>query len=196
MRQPETLSDDLVALEPLTPAHAEALAAAAADGDLEHLWYTSAPGPGTAASYVEAAVDGQADGRWQPFAVRDLRRGEIVGSTRFYDWQPDVPRVAIGHTWYAGRAQRTHVNTACKRLLLRHAFEALGCATVQFHTDFFNQASRAAILRLGAREEGILRAHQRRPDGRLRDTVCFGILATEWPDVERTLDLRIARSLA
>lgn len=195
MPEPITFADDLVVLEPLTRDHAEALGRAVADGDLGDLWYTSTPQPDAVESYIAAALAGQAAGTMTPFAVRDRRRGLIVGSTRFYDWQLDVPRVAIGYTWYAASAQRTHVNTACKRLLLGHAFDQVGCATVQFHTDYFNQRSRAAIERLGAHPEGILRSHQRRPDGTLRDTVCFGILAAEWPDVRRTLDHRIARSL-
>ncbi|CAN5759173.1 GNAT family N-acetyltransferase [soil metagenome] len=190
------LSDHLVALEPIGPGHVQELETAAADGNLGELWFTSVPATGQTAAYVDDACRGRDEARYLPFAVRDVRRGLIVGSTRFYDLAPEVPRVAIGHTWYAAEAQRSHINSACKRLLLTHAFEDLGCVVVELHTDFYNQPSRRAIERLGARQDGILRAHQRRGDGTLRDTVCFSILASEWPDVRRTLDLRIARSLA
>lgn len=191
-----TLADDLVRLEPLAPGHAADLAQAATDGDLGQLWYTSVPEPGNVGAYIEAATVGRASGRMIPFAVRDLGRGRVIGSTRFYDIDSNVPRVAIGYTWYARSAQRTHINSACKRLMLAHAFDALGCASVEFHTDFRNQQSRLALDRLGAKQDGILRSHQRRPDGTLRDTVCFSILDQEWPDVRRTLDLRITRLLA
>ncbi len=185
------LGDEFVSLEPLEEAHAADLEQAARDGSLHELWWTSVPGPGEAATYVQRAIQGRAQGTMIPFAVRRVTDGRVVGSTRFYDLDEAVPRVAIGYTWYARSAQRTAVNTATKRLLLGHAFGALGCATVEFHTDFYNQASRQAIARLGARQDGILRSHQRRPDGGLRDTVCFSILRSEWPDVSRCLDLRL-----
>jgi RimJ/RimL family protein N-acetyltransferase len=190
------LENDHIRLEPLTAGHADALEAAAADGNLGDLWYTSTPGPGEAAAYIAEALVGASDERMIPFAVVDRRRGSVVGTTRYYDIQLDVPRMAIGYTWYARSAQRTHVNSTCKRLLLAHAFDTVGCATVEFHTDFRNRQSREALERLGARQDGILRSHQLRPDGTLRDTVCFSIVAGEWPDVRRSLDLRISRLLA
>ena len=128
-----------------------------------------------------------------PFAVRDLPSGEIVGATRYHDIVPAAERVEIGYTWYAKRCQRSHVNTACKLLLLAHAFEALGCKVVGLRTDNFNFASQRAIEALGAKKDGVLRHHQPRRDGSVRDTVMYSILATEWPDVKRHLDLRLSR---
>ena len=190
---PVRLEDDYVALEPLTLEHAPALEAAAADGQLWKLWFTSAPEPGQAASYIAKALDGQAAGLMLPFAVREKSTGEIVGTTRYYDFVASLPRVAIGYTWYAKRWQKSHLNTACKRLLLKHAFESLDCVAVEFHTDHRNLDSQRAIERLGATREGVLRAHKRRPDGTLRDTVCFSIIAGEWPDVSRWLGMRLER---
>ena len=189
------LSDDLVRLTPLVADDAPALEIAAVDGNLGDLWYTSTPSPGHAAAYIADAHASQTQGLRYGYGVHDLRRGQIVGSTSFYDIQLDVPRMAIGYTWYAASAQRTYLNSACKRLLLTHAFDTLGCATVEFHTDFHNRQSRQALERLGARQDGILRAHQLRHDGTLRDTVCFSILASEWRYVRRSLDLRIIRLL-
>ena len=190
---PVHLEDDHVLLEPLHAAHAPALEAAAADGELWKLWFTSAPPPGTAADYIATALAGQAEGRMLAFAVREKRYGEIVGTTRYYDFDPALPRIAIGYTWYAKRWQKSHLNTACKRLLLGHAFTALDCVAVEFHTDHRNLDSQRAIERLGAHRDGVLRAHRRRPDGTLRDTVCYSILAGEWPDVQRWLTLRLQR---
>lgn len=191
-----TLADHLVRLEPLVPGHGPELERAAGDGDLAQLWYTSVPEREDVGAYIDAATVGSEGGRVIPFAVRDLGQDLVVGSTRFYDIESTVPRMAVGYTWYARSAQRTHLNSAAKRLMLAHAFDVVGCATVEFHTDFRNQQSRLALERLGAKQDGILRSHQRRPDGTLRDTVCFSILAREWPDVRRTLDLRITRLLA
>ncbi|MHB1273271.1 MAG: GNAT family N-acetyltransferase [Rhodanobacter sp.] len=193
---PTRLCDEHVELEPLQLGHAAALEAAAADGELWNLWFTSAPAPGQARAYVEKALQGQADGVMLPFAVRERSSGEIVGTTRYYEIMPDLPRLAIGHTWYTRRWQKSHLNTACKRLLLRHAFETLHCVAVEFHTDHRNLDSQRAIERLGAHRDGVLRAHKRRPDGSLRDTVCYSILAGEWPDVDRWLGLRLQRLVA
>lgn len=194
--EPTRLEDGHVLLEPLRPEHAPALEAAAADGELWNLWFTSAPAPGQAVAYIQAAVAGQARGAMLPFAVREKRSGDIVGTTRYYDFVDDPRRVAIGYTWYAKRWQKSHLNTACKRLLLAHAFEGLGCVAVEFHTDGRNQDSQRAIERLGAVREGVLRAHKRRPDGTLRDTVCYSIVAPEWPDVARWLGMRLDRLAA
>lgn len=193
MPTPATLEDAHVVLEPLSVDHVPALEAAAADGELWKLWFTSVPAPGQMAAYVEKALAGQREGRMLPFAVREKRTGELAGSTRFYDLADDPRRAAIGYTWYAKRWQKSHLNTACKRLLLQHAFEALGCVAVEFHTDGRNLDSQRAIERLGAQREGVLRAHKRRPDGSLRDTVCYSILEREWPDVRRWLELRLMR---
>ena len=190
---PTCLQDEHVVLEPLSLGHVAALETAAADGELWNLWFTSAPAPGHACAYVEKALQGHADGLMLPFAVRERSSGEIVGTTRYYDFMPELPRLAIGYTWYAKRWQKSHLNTACKRLLLRHAFEALDCVAVEFHTDHRNLDSQRAIERLGAHRDGVLRAHKRRPDGTLRDTVCYSILAGEWPDVDRWLGLRLQR---
>lgn len=190
---PVRLEDSHVLLEPLGLQHATELEVAAADGDLWKLWFTSAPAPGEARSYIEKALAGLAANLMLPFAVREKSSGQIVGTTRFYEFAPELPRIAIGYTWYAKRWQKSHLNTACKRLLLQHAFETLGCVAVEFHTDGRNLDSQRAIERLGAHKDGTLRAHKRRPDGTLRDTVCYSILAGEWPDVQRWLAMRLAR---
>lgn len=190
---PATLQDNHVLLEPLGLHHAPDLEAAAADGELWKLWFTSAPAPGQARAYIEKALDGLAANTMLPFAVREKSSGDIVGTTRFYEFDPALPRIAIGYTWYAKRWQKSHLNTACKRLLLEYAFESLDCVAVEFHTDGRNLDSQRAIERLGARRDGMLRAHKRRPDGTLRDTVCYSIIASEWPDVSRWLAMRLSR---
>ena len=188
-----TLEDDYVRLEPLSLQHVAELEAAAADGTLWTLWFTSAPAPGQTQAYVQKALEGQAAGVMLPFAVREKASGFIAGTTRFYDFQPQLPRIAVGYTWYAKRWQKSYVNTACKRLLFRHAFEVLQCAAVELQTDGCNLDSQRAIERLGAKREGVLRAHKLRPDGTLRDSVCYSVIASEWPDVQRWLELRLAR---
>lgn len=190
---PLRLEDDHVVLEPLSLEHAPALERAAADGELWKLWFTSAPAPGEAEAYIAKALDGHAAGQMLPFAVREKRTGEIAGTTRFYDFVPELPRVAIGYTWYAKRWQKSHLNTACKRLLFKHAFETLGCVAVELHTDHRNLDSQRAIERLGAQREGVLRNHKRRPDGSLRHTVCFSVIDSEWPDVSHWLAMRLER---
>lgn len=177
-------------LEPLDRSHVDGLRAAVEGSGLDRLWYTSVPAPGGIAHYVEAALQAQAEGKVLPFVVRDAS-GTIVGSTRFYGLDPEVPRLLIGYTWYAPRVQRTGVNTECKLMLLHHAFEAMGCACVGFETSWFNHASRAAIARLGAKQDGVLRHHKRHADGTLRDTVVFSILDSEWPAVRNHLQARL-----
>jgi N-acetyltransferase len=189
----DRLENAWVTLEPMALDHVPALEQAAADGDLWDLWFTSVPRPGGMVEYVEKALRGQVEGRMSPWVVREKGSGDIVGTTRYYDITPDPYRVAIGYTWYAKRWQRSHLNTACKHLLLDNAFQNLGVVAVEFHTDAYNQDSQKAIERLGARREGILRAHKRREDGSLRDTVCYSILATEWADVDKWLQLRLKR---
>lgn len=190
---PVVLEDDYVRLEPLHADHIPALETAAADGELWQLWFTSAPAPGQTAAYVAKALEGQRNGQMLAFAVRERKSGDIVGTSRFYDIVNDPRRAAIGYTWYAKRWQKSHLNTACKRLLLGHAFDALHCVAVEFHTDLRNLDSQRAIERLGATREGVLRQHKRRNDGTLRDTVCYSILDREWPDVARWLTLRLQR---
>lgn len=190
---PVTLEGHGVRLEPLTPEHAEALAVAVADGRLWELWYTVVPEPDQVAAYLAEAFEGQRAGHMLPWAVRELGTGRIVGSTRYHDIVVDVERVEIGYTWYAASWQRSHVNTACKLLLLGHAFETLGCRVVGLRTDNFNLASQRAIEGLGAKRDGVIRRHRRRRDGTVRDTVMYSILVEEWPDVKRHLALRLAR---
>ena len=191
--RPVTLEGHGVRLEPLAREHHDGLVAAARDGELWTLWFTSVPEPDQAHAYISAALAGQEAGHMLPWAVRDLATGLIVGTTRYHDIVTAIDRVEIGYTWYARRCQKTHVNTACKRLLLGHAFDALGCAVVGFRTDNFNFASQQAIAALGAKQDGVIRHHQPRRDGTVRDTVMYSILAGEWPDVKRHLELRLAR---
>lgn len=193
---PVILEGHGVRLEPLTPAHAPALARAAADGALWELWFTSVPSPDNVAAYIATAEAGFASGEMLPWAVRELDSGEIVGTTRYHDIVATLDRVEIGYTWYAARWQRSHVNTACKLLLFSHAFDALGCAVVGLRTDRFNVRSQRAIEALGAQRDGVLRHHQARSDGSVRDTVMYSILGTEWPDVRKNLTYRLARRSA
>jgi RimJ/RimL family protein N-acetyltransferase len=190
---PTTLEGHGIRLEPLTAEHRDALAAAASDGKLWELWFTSVPTPNDAGKYVADALAGQQAGHMLPWAVRELTTDTVIGTTRYHDIVPVIDRVEIGYTFYASRWQRTHVNTVCKLLLLTHAFESLRCAVVGLRTDRMNFASQRAIAALGACQDGILRHHQARKDGTARDSVMFSILAAEWPDVKRHLTLRLAR---
>ncbi|HJU64729.1 MAG TPA: GNAT family protein [Gemmatimonadaceae bacterium] len=180
-------------LEPLSMAHAEELAAAVADGRLWELWFTVVPEPERMPGYVTDALAGQRAGSMLPWAVRELGSGAVVGSTRYHDIVATIDRVEIGYTWYSASWQRSHVNTACKLLLLSHAFDELGCQVVGLRTDNFNFRSQRAIEALGARKDGVLRHHQARRDGTARDSVMYSILLHEWPDVKRHLDARLAR---
>ena len=190
---PTTLEGHGVRLEPLEAAHAPGLADAVRDGELWRLWFTAVPEPATTDAYISAALDGQRAGHMLPWAVRELTTDTIAGSTRYHDIVPAIDRVEIGYTWYATRWQRSHVNTACKLLLLEHAFDTLGCRVVGLRTDNFNFASQRAIEALGAKKDGVLRHHQARRDGTVRDSVMYSILASEWRDVKRHLELRLAR---
>ena len=191
--EPVTLAGRHATLEPLAREHAAALAAAAADGELWRLWYTSIPAPATTAAWIDAALAMRERQGAMPFVVRDNATGEVVGSTRYFNVEAAHRRLEIGHTWYAQRVQRTAINTECKLLLLAHAFETLDCIAVEFRTSFFNFPSRRAIERLGAKQDGILRSHQLLPDGSLRDTVVFSIIRGEWPAVKRNLDFKLDR---
>jgi len=191
--QPITLEGGGIRLEPLTSDHHAALEAAAADGQLWELWFTAVPAPERMQGYIADALTGQRDGHMLPWAVREKASGAIVGSTRYHDIVPGIDRVEIGYTWYAQSRQRTAVNTTCKRLLLSHAFDTLGCKVVGLRTDNFNFRSQKAIEALGAKKDGVIRHWGVRRDGTVRDTVMYSILAAEWPDVRRHLDLRLAR---
>ena len=192
--EPVTLERNGVRLEPMKPGHATELEAAAADGELWKLWYTSVPDPGGCANYVEVALDGQAKGHMLPWVVRDLASGKVVGSTRYHDIVAVVDRVEIGWTWYSKSCWRTHVNSTCKLLLLTHAFDKLGCKVVGLRTDNFNFRSQRAIEALGAKKDGVIRHHWARRDGTARDSVIYSILLAEWPDVRRHLEMRLTRN--
>jgi RimJ/RimL family protein N-acetyltransferase len=191
--EPVTLSGRHATLEPLAADHLEAIRAAAADGELWDLWYTSVPAPDKVPAWLDAALQMRRVQGAMPFAVRDNTDGSVVGSTRYFNVDAANRRLEIGHTWYAKRAQRTAINTECKLLLLTHAFETLHCIAVEFRTHWFNQASRAAIARLGAKQDGVLRNHQLLADGSRRDTVVFSIVDGEWPSAKRHLRFLLDR---
>jgi len=190
--EPVTLVGRHATLEPLDASHVAPLAEAASDGELWRLWYTGVAPPERMGGYVAAALDMRERYDAMPFVVRDAT-GAVVGSTRYFNVDVANRRLEIGHTWYARRAQRTPVNTECKLLLLTHAFEKLGCIAVEFRTHWFNQASRAAIARLGAKQDGVLRNHQLGTDGAKRDTVVFSIIDGEWPAVKKHLAFQLDR---
>jgi len=192
--RPKTLEGHGVRLEPLAAAHHDALEEAAADGKLWELWFTTIPEPGQTRAYIETALAGQEARHMLPWAVRDLASGTIVGSSRYHDIVAAADRVEIGYTWYGKRWQKSHVNTACKLLLLGHAFDALSCKVVGLRTDNFNFNSQRAIEALGAKKDGVIRYHWPRRDGSIRDTVMYSILASEWPDVRRHLERRLKKN--
>ena len=185
-----TLQGERISLRPLQYSDANALVQAAADGELWNLWYTQVPGPETIRAYMARAMADREAGTAMPFLVRDAA-GEPVGSTRFFRMDPVIPSLEIGFTWYSARVQRSALNTEAKRLLLGHAFDAMGCSVVELRTHVMNHRSRAAIERLGAHFDGILRRQMRMPDGHLRDTAVYSILDTEWPVVRRGLDFKL-----
>jgi len=191
--QPTVLEGRGIRLEPLAEAHHDALVTAASDGRLWELWYTAVAAPEGMRDYIASALKGQRDGHMMPWVVRDAASGAVLGSTRYHDIVPAIDRVEIGYTWYAQSRQRTHVNTTCKLLLLAHAFETLGCQVVGLRTDNFNFRSQRAIEGLGAKKDGVIRHHAARRDGTVRDTVMYSILAAEWRDVKRHLELRLDR---
>lgn len=180
-------------LEPLSLNHADALTRAARDGELWNLRVTSVPEPDQTASYIQTALDGYAAGHMLPFVVIHEGTQEIIGSTRYHDIIASVARLEIGYTWYAKSHQRSHVNTACKLLLLEHAFETLGAAVVGWRTDNYNFASQRAIERLGAKRDGVLRHHALRRDGSVRDTVMYSVIAGEWPEIRAHLTYQLHR---
>jgi N-acetyltransferase len=190
---PITLEGKHVRLEPLSQAHAEPLVAAAGDGDLWNTTVTIIPDHAGISSYIEAALNGQSLGKELPFVIINKSSNKIVGTTRFYEMRPADRAAAIGYTWLAKSAQRTAINTEAKLLLLTQAFEVWQCVRVELITDVLNEQSRAAILRLGAKQEGILRKHLILRNGRSRDSVVFSIIDDEWPDVKAKLNARLAR---
>jgi len=194
--KPATLEGHGVRLEPLTREHAAGLAEAAKDGRLWELFFTSVPEVEQVHAYISGALAGQEKGEMLPWAVRELKSGAIVGSTRYHDIIAVADRVEIGYTWYAARCQRTHVNTACKLLLFEYGFEKLGCKVVGLRTDNFNFRSQRAIEALGAKKDGVIRHHWPRRDGSVRDTVMYSVLLAEWPDVKNHLLLRLKRNEA
>ncbi len=189
--EPVTLRGRVATLEPLATAHTDALANAAADGELWRLWYTSVAPPERMHEYVATALDMRERLDALPFVVRENASGDVVGCTRYFNVDAKNRRLEIGHTWYAKRVQRTALNTESKLLLLTHAFEVLSCIAVEFRTHWFNHASRTAIARLGAKQDGVLRNHQMGPDGVKRDTVVFSILDTEWTTVRKHLQYQL-----
>jgi RimJ/RimL family protein N-acetyltransferase len=188
-----TLEGGEVRLEPLAEAHLAGLIAAASDGNLWELWFTTVPEPDKTAKYIADALDGQKAGTMLPWVVRDLKSGDIVGTTRYHDIIPAADRVEIGWTWYAKRAQRTNINTTCKLLLFTHAFETLGCKVVGLRTDNFNFASQRAIEALGAKKDGVIRHHWPRRDGSVRDSHVYSLLLSEWPDAKKALEFRLKK---
>lgn len=189
--KPITLEGYSMRLEPLTLDHAQGLARAAADGKLWELFFTTVPAPGEEEAYVKSALEGEREGHMLPWAVRDLATLDLVGSTRYHDILADIDRVEIGYTFYAKRCQRTHVNTACKLLLMRHGFDTLGCEVIGLRTDILNLRSQAAIEALGAHRDGVIRHSRMRKDGTVRDTVMYSILRDEWPAVRARLEERL-----
>jgi len=185
--QPVELETRGVRLVPLSMAHEAGLAAAAADGELWNLRITSVPTPEQTAQYIADALSMREAGNRFAFAVLDAADGTVLGSTSYHDILPAVKRVEIGWTWYAKRCQRTHVNTTAKLLMMTHAFESLGCHVVGWRTDNYNFASQAAIERLGARKDGVLRGHALRRDGTIRDTVMYSMRSGEWPEARAQL---------
>ncbi|GAP38521.1 GNAT family N-acetyltransferase [Piscinibacter sakaiensis] len=190
---PVVLERAPVRLEPLAPGHEAGLQAAAADGALWTLRFTSVPEPQDTAAYIDAALRGRAEGHRFAFAVIEQASGEVIGCTSYHDIVPAIDRLEIGWTWYARRVQRSAVNTTCKLLLMQHAFDTLGAKLVGWRTDNFNHASQRAIERLGARRDGVLRHHALRRDGTVRDTVMYSLAAGEWPEVRAHLEWQLAR---
>jgi RimJ/RimL family protein N-acetyltransferase len=184
------LEGELVTLYPLELDHIEPLKAAVADGELWKLWYANVPSPQRMETYVNSAIDEAKKGN-TAFAVCLGKTGRVVGTTRFYNVDEANKRPMLGYTWYAKSACKTGVNTESKLLLLQYAFEQKDAIAVEFRTHYFNQVSRAAIERLGAKQDGILRSHQRMPDGSIRDTVVYSILQHEWPSVKSNLLSRL-----
>lgn len=192
--EPVTLSGVHVILEPLAFEHQHDLAEAVKDGELWKLWFTSVPSPEKTSETIQAALNLRENAGWMPFVVREKNTGKIIGSTRYCNVDELNQRLEIGYTWYSASYQRTAVNTECKYLLLSHAFEKLNAIAVEFRTHWHNHKSREAILRLGAKQDGVLRNHSKTADGLYRDTVVFSIINLEWPTVKQSLEFRLMKS--
>ena len=191
--QPVTLQGTLATLEPLAQSHHDDLLEATRDGELWNLWYTTVPTPEKMQEEIERRLKLQAQGSMLPFTVIDNASRKAVGMTTYMNIDATNKRVEIGSTWYRKSVQRTGINTQCKILLLTHAFETLGCIAVEFRTSFFNHQSRGGIERLGAKLDGILRNHVRMPNGTLRDSCVYSIIAGEWPAVKAHLDWQMEK---
>ena len=191
--QPVTLTGGHVILEPLSLEHLDGIKEAVKDGELWKLWFTSVPSPETAEATIKTALELRENAGWMPFVVREKSTRQIIGSTRYCNVDEVNQRLEIGYTWYSESFQRTTVNTECKYLLLTHAFEKLAAIAVEFRTHWHNHKSRAAIARLGAKQDGVLRNHQKGPDGTYRDTVVFSIINLEWPVVKKSLEFKLKR---
>jgi RimJ/RimL family protein N-acetyltransferase len=188
--EPITLKGPHASLEPLSQDHCEGLTEAVNDGELWKLWYTTVPEPQNIRKEIDRRLDLQSSGAMLPWTVKDAD-GKVVGMTTYMNVDAPNRRVEIGSTWYAKRVQRSGVNTQCKLLLLTHAFEKLNCIAVEFRTHFFNHQSRRGIERLGAKQDGILRSHMTAPNGTLRDTVVYSIIASEWPTAKAHLNYQL-----
>ena len=191
--QPVTLSGEHVVLEPLAQEHEEALSAAAADGKLWELWYTSVPKPEQVGQEIRRRLTLREAGTMLPFSVRQRSSDRLVGMTTYMNADAANRRVEIGSTWYAASVQRSALNTECKLMLMRHAFESLACLAVELRTHFMNRQSRQAIERLGAKLDGVLRSHMLLPNGTLRDTAVYSVVCAEWPAVKANLEWQLAR---
>ena len=191
--EPVTLSGTRVLLEPLSIEHLDGLSAAVKDGELWNLWYTSIPSPENAEAYIKTALHMRENAGAMPFIIRDKESNKIIGCTRYFNVDEVNQRLEIGHTWYSESYQRTAANTESKYLLLTHAFEGLNAIAVEFRTHWHNHKSRAAIARLGAKQDGVLRNHTKSADGIYRDTVVFSIIDLEWPAVKQSLQFKLKR---
>jgi len=187
------LEGEKVKLIPLEKSHTDELLKAASDGKLWELWFTSVPSEKNIDNYIDHALAQKEKGIEYPFIVVDRNSGKIIGSTRYYNLQVNHRRLEIGYTWYAKSYQRTGVNTQCKVLLLKYAFENLNCIAVQFMTNWHNLRSRTAIARLGAKQDGVLRNHRINADGSYRDTVVFSITEQEWTGVKKSLEYEMKK---
>lgn len=185
--EPVILANRGIELRPMGLEHEAGLRAAAADGELWNIRVTSVPEPEQTRQYIEDALAQSEAGNRFPFVAVEAATGKVIGSSSYHDIVPTVKRLEIGYTWYAKSVQRSHVNTSCKLLLMTHAFETLGCHVVGWRTDNFNFASQAAIERLGAKKDGVLRGHALRRDGTIRDTVMYSLRSGEWPEVKAQL---------
>jgi RimJ/RimL family protein N-acetyltransferase len=187
------LKGQLVELIPLVKQHTNAISLAVQDGELWKLWYTGVPSPETVNTYVQNALESKKTQGWLAFVVKDLKTQKIIGSTRYCNVDNNHKRLEIGYTWYSKSTQRTGVNTETKYLLLKHAFEQLNAIAVEFRTHWFNHQSRSAITRLGAKQDGVLRNHQKMADGSFRDTVVYSIIESEWLSVKKHLQYKMEK---